>query len=45
MVLYTVFIRHGICRTYTDISPKGDNGGIVKHTVVMRHGYGQLCGF
>ena len=45
LVLYTVFITHGICRTHTDISPKGDNGGMVKHTVIMRHGYVQLCSF
>ena len=40
-----MFIRHGMCRTYADISPKGDNGGMVKHTVVMCHDYVQLCSF
>ena len=34
-----MFIRHGICRTHTDISTKGDNGGMVKHTEIMRHGH------
>ena len=41
MVKHTVFIRLGMCTTNTNISPKGDNGEMVKHDYV-RHDYVQL---